>query len=155
MEDAAARRERLKALKAAAALAQQPEGDGPGPLEQQPEEVEPEKPTLKFRNYVVKDQRIEHEQVRTGAGAAEWRAARQALQWWHRPAGEHEGSRHAGTMFPPRCRHHLAALWRSNTRTACCCCIASQAHITVVPSLRSSNPPRSWPLRQCPRLRSP
>jgi hypothetical protein len=57
MEEAAARRERLKALKAAAALAEAGDDDAaPPPAEQ-------ERPTLKFRNYVVKDKQIEHEQV--------------------------------------------------------------------------------------------
>lgn len=72
MEDAAARRERLKALRAAQQLAQQGEGGdvgGTGPPQQQQQQEaaaaeEPEKPVLKFRNYAVKDQKnIEHEKV--------------------------------------------------------------------------------------------
>lgn len=50
----------MKALKAAAQLA----GDtGQEDHEQQEQQAEPEKPTLKFRNYVVRDKQIEHEQV--------------------------------------------------------------------------------------------
>ena len=75
MEEAAARRERLKALKAAAQLAGADGGGGGGdaPMadagaaaeagQQQQQEQEPEKPTLKFRNYAMKDARIEHEAV--------------------------------------------------------------------------------------------
>ncbi|GBF91766.1 hypothetical protein Rsub_04070 [Raphidocelis subcapitata] len=71
MEEAAARRERLKALKAAAQLAGDDGGGGGGgggggaaaDGEAQQQQQEPEKPTLKFRNYVVKDTRIEHELV--------------------------------------------------------------------------------------------
>jgi hypothetical protein len=55
MEDAVARRERLKALKAAA--------DASGTAQPIPEKAEPEKPVLKFRNYAVRDKKIEHEQV--------------------------------------------------------------------------------------------
>lgn len=76
MEEAAARRERLKALKAAAALA---DGDGGGApaAEEQQQQQEPEKPTLKFRNYVVKDkQRIEHEQASRPARAVRLCCAR-------------------------------------------------------------------------------
>lgn len=62
MEDALARKERLKALRAAAAAA----GEAGGVQDQastQPE-AEPEKPVLKFRNYVVQDtKRIDHETV--------------------------------------------------------------------------------------------
>lgn len=74
MEEAAARRERLKALKAAAQLAgADGGGGGDAPMadagaaaeagQQQQQEQEPEKPTLKFRNYAMKDARIEHEAV--------------------------------------------------------------------------------------------
>jgi hypothetical protein len=68
MESAAERRERLKALKEAARLAEQ-SGAAEGAVEGATGTAaagaaqEPEKPVLKFRNYVVKDQRIEHEQV--------------------------------------------------------------------------------------------
>mmetsp|Transcript_21131 Transcript_21131/g.46272 ORF Transcript_21131/g.46272 Transcript_21131/m.46272 type:complete len:134 (+) Transcript_21131:79-480(+) len=57
MEDAVARRERLKALKAAA------EAVGEGAPDAAPEQ-DSDKPVLKFRNYAVKDEkRIEHEKV--------------------------------------------------------------------------------------------
>lgn len=81
MEEASARRERLKALKAAAAAAAgdaPPDGVAPG-TEQQQQEAEPEKPVLKFRNYVVKDTRIEHETVR-GHGQAAAAGAGSGLQ---------------------------------------------------------------------------
>eukprot|EP00878_Enallax_costatus_P007084 GHUV01007423.1.p2 GENE.GHUV01007423.1~~GHUV01007423.1.p2 ORF type:complete len:135 (+),score=49.96 GHUV01007423.1:500-904(+) len=57
MEDAVARRERLKALKQAAQLVES--GDGAAADEAQ----QPEKPVLKFRNYVVRDEKIEHEKI--------------------------------------------------------------------------------------------
>lgn len=85
MEDAAARRERLKALKAAAQLAAADGGGGDGgggggdgdasmrdaaaaagageAAGPSGAEEDGDKPTLKFRNYVVKDARIEHEQL--------------------------------------------------------------------------------------------
>ncbi len=57
MEDALARKERLKALRAAA---QAVETDGGA----EPAAEEPEKPVLKFRNYAVHDtKRIDYEQV--------------------------------------------------------------------------------------------
>ncbi|PNW75233.1 hypothetical protein CHLRE_12g518300v5 [Chlamydomonas reinhardtii] len=57
MEDALARKERLKALRAAAQAA---ETDGGA----EPAAEEPEKPVLKFRNYAVQDtKRIDYEQV--------------------------------------------------------------------------------------------
>ena len=59
MEDAVARRERLKALKQAAQLVV----DGAGAAAE--EAPQPEKPVLKFRNYVVRDEKIEHEKVRS------------------------------------------------------------------------------------------
>ncbi|KAG2499078.1 hypothetical protein HYH03_003261 [Edaphochlamys debaryana] len=61
MEDALARKERLKALRAAAQAAEAKGEDGgePAPAE------EPEKPVLKFRNYAVQDtKRIDHETVK-------------------------------------------------------------------------------------------
>jgi hypothetical protein len=64
MDEAAARRERLKALKAAQQLV---EGDAAGVTQAaaEPAAAEPEKPVLKFRNYTVKDeQHIQHEKVR-------------------------------------------------------------------------------------------
>ena len=69
MEDALARRERLKALKQAAALAG---GDGDAPSTTAPAAAaaEPEKPVLKFRNYTVKDASIAHETVRVGGACA-------------------------------------------------------------------------------------
>lgn len=63
MEAAAARKERLKALKAAQQLV---EGDAGATAvaQQEAAAVEPEKPVLKFRNYTVKDeQHIQHEKV--------------------------------------------------------------------------------------------
>ena len=66
MEEAAARRERLKALKAAAALADGGGDAGAGNAAGGEEQQEPERPTLKFRNYIVKDKAIEHEQVGNG-----------------------------------------------------------------------------------------
>jgi len=73
MEEAAARRERLKALKAAAQLS----GDAPDAgAAAAAAEQEPEKPTLKFRNYVVKDTRIEHEQVCVWPACAAAKACR-------------------------------------------------------------------------------
>ena len=68
MESAAERRERIKALKEAAKLADQSgAADGAGEAAAGPAAggaaPDPEKPVLKFRNYVVKDQRIEHEQA--------------------------------------------------------------------------------------------
>eukprot|EP00798_Chlamydomonas_sp_ICE-L_P023793 gene23793-9355_t len=57
MEDAKARKERLKALKQAAATA---EANEPSTRDPEPE---PEAPVLKFRNYIVKDDKIEHEVV--------------------------------------------------------------------------------------------
>jgi coiled-coil domain-containing protein 12 len=65
MDEAAARRERLKALKAAQQLV---EGDaaaaGAAQAAGEPA-AEPEKPVLKFRNYTVKDeQHIQLEKVR-------------------------------------------------------------------------------------------
>lgn len=62
MEEAAARKERLKALKAAQQLV---EGDAAAAAAAAAQEAaEPEKPVLKFRNYTVKDEKhIEHEKV--------------------------------------------------------------------------------------------
>lgn len=77
MEDAAARKERLKALRAAAQLA----GGGPGEgaaaaADEAPrdeaaaQQAEPEKPVLKFRNYSVKDEKnIQHEKVCSSHGS--------------------------------------------------------------------------------------
>lgn len=60
MEDAAARRERLKALKAAAAAAE----GGQAPAEQAPQQQEEPQVVLKFRNYnPVDNKKIEHEKV--------------------------------------------------------------------------------------------
>lgn len=64
MEEAAARRERLKALKAAKQLVEA-DADGDAGQPSTAEAAEPEKPVLKFRNYAVKDeQHIQHEKVR-------------------------------------------------------------------------------------------
>lgn len=61
MEEAAARRERLKALKAAQQLV---EGDAGTEAAAPEAAAEPQKPVLKFRNYAVKDeQHIQHEKV--------------------------------------------------------------------------------------------
>jgi hypothetical protein len=57
MEEALARKERLKALKQAAELAQGP------PQESEEAQPAPEKPVLKFRNYAPRDEKIEHEKV--------------------------------------------------------------------------------------------
>jgi len=68
MEDAKARRERLKAMKAAAQAADGPSNGDAGTAA---DEQEAEKPVLKFRNYAVRDaQHIEHERV--GARDAAW-----------------------------------------------------------------------------------
>ena len=61
MEDAKERRERLKALKQAAALVGEAGDDGPSSTTAA---AEPDKPVLKFRNYTVKDPSIAHETVR-------------------------------------------------------------------------------------------
>lgn len=63
MEDAKARRERLKALKQAAQLAEGSADDASAPASMEAE-PEPEKPVLKFRNYQIKDQTIVSEQAR-------------------------------------------------------------------------------------------
>ncbi|GLC45119.1 hypothetical protein PLESTB_001470600 [Pleodorina starrii] len=61
MEDALARKERLKALRAAAQATGADDTNAPGPDTAEPE---PEKPVLKFRNYAVQDtKRIDHERV--------------------------------------------------------------------------------------------
>lgn len=77
MEEAAARKERLKALKAAQQLVEQ--GDTAAAAAAAQEAAEPEKPVLKFRNYTVKDEKhIEHEKVviswvrHSPAAAAAW-----------------------------------------------------------------------------------
>lgn len=51
MEEAAARKERLEALRQAAKLSESDATEG-------------DKPVLKFRNYLPKDQKIEHTKVR-------------------------------------------------------------------------------------------
>ncbi|EFJ50918.1 hypothetical protein VOLCADRAFT_116633 [Volvox carteri f. nagariensis] len=62
MEDALARRERLKALRAAAQASAPDEADAS--QQHDTAEPEPEKPVLKFRNYAVQDtKRIDHERV--------------------------------------------------------------------------------------------
>jgi coiled-coil domain-containing protein 12 len=63
MEEAAARRERLKALKAAQQLLEADAGAASA-AQQEAAAAEPERPVLKFRNYTVKDeQHIQHEKV--------------------------------------------------------------------------------------------
>lgn len=71
MEEAAARRERLEALKQAAQLVDAGDGSAPAATAAAPpaaaeDSQEPSgKPVLKFRNYVVKDEKhIQHEKVR-------------------------------------------------------------------------------------------
>lgn len=64
MEDAAARKARLKALREAAgadgdAAPQSTETAAPAA-----EDAEPSEPVLKFRNYAVRDEKIEHAKVR-------------------------------------------------------------------------------------------
>jgi coiled-coil domain-containing protein 12 len=62
MEDALARKERLKALRAAAQAAAADDTAAQEP--HSTAEEEPEKPVLKFRNYAVQDtKRIDHERV--------------------------------------------------------------------------------------------
>lgn len=61
MEDAAARKARLRALREEAAAADQAGEDG-----QPREPQEPQEPQLKFRNYAPKDEKIEHQKVSTG-----------------------------------------------------------------------------------------
>jgi hypothetical protein len=70
MESAAARKERLKALKQAAQLIESGGGDAaaaagaPAAAQEAAAEQPAEKPLLKFRNYVVKDEKnIQHEKV--------------------------------------------------------------------------------------------
>ncbi len=78
MDEAVARKERLKALRAKAEAAQAREGaaagDAPAQQRQAPPpsaapgppsepEPEPEKPVLKFRNYQLRDKNIPHEEV--------------------------------------------------------------------------------------------
>jgi len=69
MDEAAARRERLKALKAAQQLVEGDTSAGAAAAAAKAEAAaaepaEPEKPVLKFRNYTVKDeQNIQHEKV--------------------------------------------------------------------------------------------
>lgn len=70
MDEAAARRERLKALKAAQQLIEGDTSAGAAAAAAAKaggaaaEQAEPEKPVLKFRNYTVKDeQNIQHEKV--------------------------------------------------------------------------------------------
>jgi hypothetical protein len=70
MEEAAARKERLKALKAAQQLVEQG-NTAAAAAAQEAAAAEPEKPVLKFRNYTVKDEKhIEHEKVAVMAQAA-------------------------------------------------------------------------------------
>lgn len=70
MEDAAARKARLKALRAAAEAqapaATQPEATQPeqSAVAQSEDQAKPEEPQLKFRNYTVKNsKRVAHDQV--------------------------------------------------------------------------------------------
>ncbi|GIL47242.1 hypothetical protein Vafri_4093 [Volvox africanus] len=61
MEEVLARRDRLKALRAAAQASAADDTAAPPPDTTEPE---PEKPILKFRNYAVQDtKRIDHERV--------------------------------------------------------------------------------------------
>ena len=67
MEDAATRRARLKALREAAEAIEKEEQGAPieAPIAEtkSKKEAEPEEPTLKFRNYAPRDQKIAHEKV--------------------------------------------------------------------------------------------
>lgn len=74
MDDAVARRERLKALKQAAQLV----GTGEAAAAEQVQQ--PEKPVLKFRNYAVKDEKIEHEKVRATINSSCWHAGHMPLR---------------------------------------------------------------------------
>lgn len=59
MEDPASRKERLRALREAARLAD----DQPHQAEQAEQAQPTEEPVLKFRNYVPRDDKIDHEKV--------------------------------------------------------------------------------------------
>ena len=66
MEDAATRRERLKALRAAADAIQEAEQPVAHSADAAPAaqvEKQDDEPTLKFRNYAVNDAKITHEKV--------------------------------------------------------------------------------------------
>lgn len=109
MEDAAARKARLKAMRQEAAAAAEGGGDqAAAPPAEPPAEVPAEEPVLKFRNYAVRDEKIEHKKV--------WRAALARLVQLRARAGG--GRRHAlavsGTRAaaaadcsPRRCRVRL------------------------------------------------
>jgi hypothetical protein len=97
MEDAASRRERLRALKQAAQLVESGGGDAaavaaaPSAAQEAAAEQPAEKPLLKFRNYVVKDEKnIQHEKVRTSP------------------------------VHPVRCTADAGALLPSTRRRVCC-----------------------------------
>ena len=61
MESAAERKARLKALRQEAAAAETSEPARPAAAAAQPAAVEP--PTLKFRNYAPRDEKIDHEKI--------------------------------------------------------------------------------------------
>jgi cwf18 pre-mRNA splicing factor len=73
MEEAKARRERLKALKEAALLVEGgTDGDAATAVKGSSAEAQPpgEPPVLKFRNYVPRDEKISHEKVCGGRSHA-------------------------------------------------------------------------------------
>jgi coiled-coil domain-containing protein 12 len=81
MEDAQARRARLRALREEAASA--PGGDEAAPAAAPAADAAPEEPVLKFRNYAVKDdKRIAFERVRR------MQQRIQRGRWARRVAGE-------------------------------------------------------------------
>jgi hypothetical protein len=64
MEDAQQRKERLRALRAAAATTgADDEQPAAAAAAQQQEQQQPEETVLKFRNYTVKDKKIEHQTI--------------------------------------------------------------------------------------------
>lgn len=100
MEEAAARRERLRALRQAAG--QQDGGAG------QQDEQQADKPVLKFRNYVMQDSNIQHEQVRWLREGPPCRCGSVMSSKWQR-------ANSSLTVSPNRahescaCGHHLAS----------------------------------------------
>ncbi len=61
METAEQRKQRLKAMREAAEVAEG--GDAPATMDHQPTTENSAPPTLKFRNYALRDEKIEHEKV--------------------------------------------------------------------------------------------
>jgi coiled-coil domain-containing protein 12 len=81
MDAAAERKERLKALKEAQRLAESTGETSAGAAAEAAAAAEPEKPVLKFRNYVVKDQKIAHEQVGALAPSCRWVPSVHSSSW--------------------------------------------------------------------------